>query len=89
MEGEAIMCEYCQYDENGDTQNIADTELTKWKYGLLDVGCFIDGNDLYISVHTDKNGDCNIESAFIPKIKINYCPMCGRELESIKVATEQ
>lgn len=73
------MCEYCQYDENGDTKDMSKSEQVIWEYGLLDVGVFIDKEFLHILVLNEEK-EFDIKNAHIPEIKINYCPICGRNL---------
>lgn len=81
-----IMCEYCCGE---DTENIADGKYEEWEYGLLSLGCFIVKNNLCISVFNDETGEHDMSIADMSEIKIKYCPMCGRKLESDTATTEQ
>ena len=96
-EREGIVCKYCE--EHVLERNLADPseygtealclrEESKNNYGYYTgIEVRIEGNKLAMFAVVDgKNIKCICEEK---RIKINFCPMCGRKLEGDKATTEQ
>lgn len=79
-------CRYCNFEENGDVPqnrlyfpNIKIGELGGRSMFLS--GLLLEGNKLVYSVDSPYSSSMPSD---ICRIKIKYCPMCGRKLEPIK-----
>ena len=70
------MCEYCEKRKEIKSCNFCGRAKVRI------VGAEID-------MWGDKNKIRLFKSIYNPTFKINYCPMCGRKLESDNATTEQ
>lgn len=75
-EREDTMCEYCEKRKEIKSCNFCG------RAKMRIVGAEID-------VSGDKEKIRWFRSIYAPAFKINYCPMCGRKLESDTATTEQ
>lgn len=86
------MCKYCEehvLEEGGyDIEPICEREESKYNHGCftgIDVHLEKDKLKMYAVVDGQ-----NVKCLHAEKeIKINFCPMCGRKLESDNATTEQ
>ena len=80
-EGKIIGCAYCAMYEDGDLadrEDIMQVRLAKIFNTKIDLALCVSNDILYgdIVVYGDRLGD----SVGAAVSKINYCPMCGRQL---------
>ena len=71
------MCKYCDFDEDGvPKSNLLNEEIDFGEFGKKTLYVtFLDDETLYAGL--------DIFDDLERKVKINFCPMCGRKLKKI------
>lgn len=71
------MCEYCVEE---DMKSLSERKTSNWHRAYTGIECLVDSENGNIIIQACLD-NAHVEPIYKEtKIKINYCPMCGRKL---------
>ena len=69
------MCKYCE-------QGLPIGDFCAIRGGRTFTGCnWVSGDTLYTSILDNDAGTGDVDYTFVASVRIDFCPVCGRELE--------
>ena len=70
------MCEFCENEDNYETLGSMSISIGLFGNLVIDADLDVNNNSIILCASRGIDGVCNNSV----DVKINYCPMCGREL---------
>ena len=70
------MCEFCENEDNYETLGSMSISIGLFGNLVIDADLDVNNNSIMLCASRGIDGVCNNSV----DVKINYCPMCGREL---------
>lgn len=72
------MCELCENEDNYGTLGSMSISIGLFGNLIIDADLDVDNNSILLCASREIDGICNN----YVNVKINYCPICGRDLRS-------
>ena len=73
------MCKFCENEDNYETLGSMSISIGLFGNLVIDADLDVNNNSIMLCASRGIDGVCNNSV----DVKINYCPMCGRELSEV------